>query len=188
MELLIHPKLPQALTTRSSETSVTIPSMGPEPGRSAEIALPLRFPHRIRTWPGMLRSLALLIQKGSNWDMNAQAFLELRRWDDLQSVKTLPLSFGQAFLQSLAFSPDDSWIAIAISRSGCVCSTAPMSSPWHSSMAASSLAAVHFHPTRTCLPAAHTFQGGGYVSIYRIEDGQIDRSMKNWIGLRSLRQ
>lgn len=99
-------------------------------------------------------------------------FLEIRSWDDLQIVDSLPLRSllppdNAVWLQSLALSPNGKWAVIAsVSEQLCLLNRTTRElqnviegGEW--------ISGCVFDKASRRLAAAHTFQGGGYISVYQ---------------------
>lgn len=101
-------------------------------------------------------------------------FLELRAWDTLDLVKTIPAPL-EGDIQSAAFSPDGKWLALTMSELETV--KVVNLDTWEilgGVDAGEWTAAIRFSLSSQLLATACSFQGGAYVGIHKITNDKIE--------------
>jgi len=174
MALLIHPNLPKAVTTSVAESSATL-HLWDLSQNEAQEGSTVQLTSRAQFLAGNAQEFGIIYtEEGKIWERDVPIVLEIRSWDDLQIVKTFPLYFGPAFFQSMAFAPDSRWIAIAsFEERLCVLERAT-GQALALLKGGEFISGTTFSPDSSLLAAAHTFQGGGHVSVYKIEDNHVE--------------
>jgi WD40 repeat protein len=117
---------------------------------------------------GNLFAIDQPLAPGQSWD--APCAIELRKCDDLSLARTIPLPHGSIDLTGLACSPDGRWIIAADDGSEWIHlidrQTGNVSHRVYGSTHTTGLA---FDPTSTLVAAILSFDGGGALSLLRLE-------------------
>jgi hypothetical protein len=93
--------------------------------------------------------------------------LEIRRWDDLELVDTLPSS-TRGKVQALSVSPDGHWLVLTDDHEAIYVISLVTHQITAKVEGGEVTASVLFNPTSQIMAAACSFQGGGYIRIDQI--------------------
>lgn len=165
MWLLIHPSSNYAVTIKSEEyiKKWNLTSDVPELLENCDISYKVYSPSCDWNTIGTVYTKGKLVDKDN-------CIINIYSWDNLKLLnhcEVEELKEELFWFQSLAFSPDGKLIALASFNESLAIINKPQFDVVNVFMGGEWISGLTFDDSSSYLAAAHTFQGGGYISIYK---------------------
>lgn len=115
----------------------------------------------------------LLAYSENNRRLDADCYLEVRDCESLLVTDRKRLVVDRIWLQDMAVSPDGRWLAIASYGEALAILARPHNRQIALIQGGEHITGCTFSPDSNLLIAGHTFQGGGYISLYDLSQGRL---------------